>query len=100
MLVYSPGGSFAGFTWYGWSKSSLVSPKLYPALNAAMLLAFTRSLKRPSIHSIVGSVGREYSHDTTPNAKKFFDRSESRAFTPNGSVASRVSVVIGISTTR
>ncbi len=65
-----------------------------------MLLALTRSLKRLSIHSSVGSIGREYSHEIIPSAKKFFDRSESRDLTPSGSVASAVSDVIGTSITR
>ena len=34
-----------------------------------------------------------------PRAKKFFERSASRDFTPKGSVASRVSEVIGTSIT-
>ena len=35
-----------------------------------------------------------------PSAKKFFDRSASRFFTPSGTVALIVSDVIGTSTTR
>ena len=56
--------------------------------------------KRFSIHSSVGSVGRVYIHDTSPRAKKFFDRSASRGFTPSGAATSLVSDVIGTRITR
>ena len=36
-----------------------------------------------------------YIHDTSPRAKKFFDRSASRGFTPSGAATSLVSDVIG-----
>ena len=103
MLVYSPGGSLAGLTSYWWSNSSVVSPKLQPAWKAARLAVAHQLVARrsgSSIHSSVGSVGREYSHEIRPRAKKFFDRSASRGFTPSGTVASFVSDVIGTSTTR
>ena len=53
-----------------------------------------------SIHVSVGSVGREYMKLTRPSAKKFFDRSASRGFTPSGAAASLVSEVIGTLITR
>ena len=53
-----------------------------------------------SIQSSVGSVGREYMKLTSPRAKKFFDRSASRGFTPSGAAAALVSSVIGTSITR
>ena len=56
--------------------------------------------KRFSIHSSVGSVGRVYIHDTSPRAKKFFERSASRGLTPSGAAASLVSDVIGTRITR
>ena len=61
----------------------------------------TRSffLNRSSIHSSVASIGREYMKLTRPSAKKFFERSASRGFTPRGTVASLVSEVIGTCTT-
>ena len=83
------------------SNCSVVSPKLKPAVNAVALLSRTSSsLNLLSIQSSVGCVGREYSHDTRPSAKKFFERSASRGLTPSGSVAFCVSDVIGTSTTR
>jgi hypothetical protein len=51
------------------------------------------------IQSIVGCSGRVYIHEMSPRAKKFFDRSASRGFTPNGSQACRVIEVIGTSYT-
>ena len=47
----------------------------------------------------MGSTGRVYIHDTSPSAKKFFDRSASRGLTPNGVTAPLVSAVIGTSYT-
>ena len=64
------------------------------------MASFTRSLKRPSIQAMVGSIGREYSQLTMPSAKKFFERSASRGLTPSGSAAAWVRDVIGTSTTR
>ena len=52
---------------------------------------------RFSIHSSVGSIGRVYIHEISPRAKKFFERSASRGFTPSSLVASSVSDVIGTS---
>ena len=67
-----------------------------------MLASRTSGLgpKRRSIQSMVGSTGRVYIHETRPRAKKFFDRSASRGFTPSGAAASLVSWVIGTSKTR
>ena len=59
-----------------------------------------RLAKRALIHSISGSVGRSYIHEIRPSAKKFFERSASRGFTPSGLVASTVIEVIGTSYTR
>ena len=47
-----------------------------------------------------GSVGRVYIQQIRPSAKKFFERSASRGFTPSGLVASTVIEVIGTSYTR
>ena len=55
--------------------------------------------KRFATHSIVGSGGRLYIQLTSPRAKKFFERSASRAFVPLGLTASKVSDVIGTSYT-
>src|SRR4029079_3127535 len=90
MLVYSPAGSEAGRTSKRCPTASVVSPKLNPARNAARLAPATSSLelKREAIKSSVGAVGRLYIHDTSPRAKKFFDRSASRGFTPSETVAS------------
>src|ERR1017187_2884470 len=102
MLRYRPGSNRAGATSYAWSKSSAVSPKLYPALNAARLAARTvsRLAYFSSIHLTVGSVGRVYIQDRRPRAKKFLDRSASRGLTPRGLVASRVIDVMGTWMTR
>jgi hypothetical protein len=96
-----PGGSAAGLTSKGWSNSSAVSPKACPALKAARLASRTMglALKRCSIQAIVSATGRVYIQDTSPRAKKFFDRSASRGFTPSGSTAPRVRLVIGTSKT-
>ena len=95
-----PGGtSVAGSTRYCTSISSDVSPKFQPARNAARLASigpglFT-NLRR--IQSSVGSVGRSYSHDTTPSANRFFARPASRVETDSiASTARAVSDVIGI----
>ena len=53
------------------------------------------SAKRFSIHSIIGFVGRVYIQHSSPSAKKFFERSASRGFTPSSRVASTVIDVIG-----
>ena len=70
-------------------------------MNAARLAAATcgLALKRCSIQAIVSATGRVYIHDTRPRAKKFFDRSASRGFTPRGSTAPWVRLVIGTSNT-
>src|SRR5579875_4192796 len=98
-LVYVPGRRAAGFTSYADSKISAVSPKFQPALNASVLASRTISLlaKRLCSHSSVGSPGRPYIHDTSPKAKKFLERSASRALVPLGFTACMVSEVIGIS---
>ena len=102
MLRYLPGSSCAGWISYGCSNSSAVSPKCSPALNAARLASRTcgRDENRWSIHSIVGSTGRVYIHEMRPSAKKFFERSASRGFTPSSLHASSVMVVIGTWITR
>jgi hypothetical protein len=99
MFVYVPGWRVAGLTLYGWSNSSAVSPKEWPALNAAVLASATCGFlpNRSVIQRNVGSTGRVYIHDTRPSAKKFFERSASRGFTPSGVTASFVIDVIGIS---
>ena len=56
-----------------------------------------RFAKRFLIQSISGSVGRVYIQQISPSAKKFFERSASRGFTPSGLVASTVIEVIGTS---
>ena len=54
------------------------------------------SANLPSIHWIVGWVGRPYSHDTRPRANRFFERAASREVTPSmSSVARTVMLVIG-----
>jgi hypothetical protein len=45
--------------------------------------------------STVPSVGRPYSHDIRPSAKKFFERSASREVTP--SIPFSASIVIAVS---
>ena len=45
-------------------------------------------------------MGRVYMNDTRPRAKKFFERSASRGFTPCGAHASFVSEVMGTLMTR
>ena len=51
------------------------------------------------ISAIVVSVGRAYSHDISPSAKKFFERSASRLVTPLSLTASSVIDVSGIECT-
>jgi hypothetical protein len=49
-----------------------------------------------STQSMVGWVGRPYSHETSPSANRFFDRAASRDVTPSmSSVARTVMLVIG-----
>src|SRR5437764_14299371 len=78
-LRYVPGAAGAGFTSYVCANSSVVSPKLYPALNAARLACRMLGLpaKRRSIQARVTSVGRPYIHDSRPRANKFLARSAS-----------------------
>ena len=53
-----------------------------------------------SMKSSVVSIGRPYSHDISPSAKKFFARSASRGVTPSTAFsASTVIVVSGIECT-
>ncbi len=94
-----PGARAAGRTSKAWSNSSAVSPKAWPALNAATLAAATSGLdpKRLSIQSRVGWIGRVYIQDTNPRAKKFFERSASRGLTPRCSTEPRVRLVMGTS---
>ena len=79
------------------SNSSAVSPKAWPALNAAVLAAATWGLPAnfSVIQSRVGSIGRVYIHEITPRAKKFLDRSASRGFTSRSAQACLVRLVIG-----
>ena len=102
MLVYSPAGRRAGRTSNRCPTASVVSPKLNPARNDARLAAWTCSFlaKRVWIHSSVSSVGRVNIHETRPRAKKFFERSASRGFTPSGMQTSLVRLVIGTRSTR
>src|SRR3546814_18533809 len=78
-------------------RSSAVSPKAWPALKAATFASRTRGLAEnfSSIQRSVVSVGRVYIHETSPRAKKFFERSASLGFTPRCSTARWVSAVIG-----
>src|SRR3546814_6886743 len=72
-------------------RSSAVSPKAWPALKAATFASRTRGLAEnfSSIQRSVVSVGRVYIHETSPRAKKFFERSASLGFTPRCSTARR-----------
>src|SRR5262245_20147448 len=99
MLVHGPAARTPGRTSHGWSNSSAVSPKAWPALNAAVLASATsgRATKRRVIHSSVGSTGRVYIHEMRPRAKKFLDRSASRGLTPSGVTAPFVREVMGTS---
>ncbi len=81
------------------SISSVVSPNAQPARNAARFASSTalRPAKRFSIQPSVTEVGRSYSHDTSPSAKRFLARSASRAETSAiPSTARWLSVFIGI----
>ena len=71
-------------------------------MNAARLASRTVGFepKRSLIHSTMGSIGRVYIHDRRPSAKKFFERSASRGFTPRSFVDSSVIDVIGTWTIR
>ena len=70
----------AGLTRYWTSSSSVVSPNDQPALNAARFACSTAGLRANfcSIHRSVTSVGRPYSHDSTPSANRFLARPASR----------------------
>ena len=83
----------------GWSNNSAVSPNACPALKATRLASATSGnlANFSAIQVSVGSDGRVYIQLTRPRAKKFFERSASRGFTPSGATASLVSVVIGTS---
>ena len=48
---------------------------------------------------MVGSTGRVYIQEMSPSAKKFFERSASRGFTPRSLHDSSVRLVIGTCTT-
>jgi hypothetical protein len=99
-LRYVPGGtSVAGSTLYWTSISSDVSPKFHPARNAARFASSEpgRLANFPRSQRSVGSVGRSYSHETTPSANRFLARPASRVETCSiASVARAVSEVIGI----
>ena len=58
-------------------------------------ITVSRPANLPSIQSEVGLVGREYSHDTSPSAKKFLERSASRGLTPRSWQARLVRSVMG-----
>ena len=79
----------------------MVSPKLYPALKAAVLAAMTAAslAKAIPIHSRVGSIGRLNIQVIRPRAKKFLERSTPRPPTPESLTASRVISSIGTSMT-
>ena len=82
---------------YEWANSSVVSPKLYPALNAATFASKISCLPpnfRSSQSSVV-SVGRPNIHETSPSANMFFARSASFFPMPTPSVARTVIEVIG-----
>ena len=102
MLVYVPDGRGAALIATLWSPNSAVSPKACPALKAALFAETTKSFPAnfSSIHSKVGSTGRLYIHETSPKAKKFFERSASLGFTPRSLQASFVKLVIGTLITR
>src|SRR5690606_39377495 len=72
-LRYRPRGSEAGATSYRTAKSSVVSPKFQPALNAAMLAAASsgREANFFSRNARVDSDGREKSQGRNPTATRF-----------------------------
>ena len=81
----------------------MVSPNDQPALNAARFACATAGLPANfcSIQRLVTSVGRPYSHDSTPSANRFLARLASRVEAPSTpSTARTVSEVIGIRCTR
>src|SRR5262245_55795662 len=94
---YVPGATGAGLTSYVWAKTSVVSPKLYPARKAARFPALISSdlATFASIHFSVTSVGRPYIQETSPRAKKFFARSASFLVMLMPSVARSVIDVMG-----
>ena len=75
----------------------MVSPKLYPALNAARFASLISGFFANfcSIHRTVTSVGLPYIHDTSPSANMFFERSASFFVTSRPSVARTVMEVMG-----
>jgi hypothetical protein len=79
MLRYVPGRIFAGFTSYRTPKSSVVSPKFQPALNAVMFAATSsgRAANLRSRNVSVEAYGREYIQESSPSANMFFARSAS-----------------------
>jgi hypothetical protein len=78
-LRYVPGAILAGLTSYRTAKSSVVSPKFQPALNAAMLALASvgRAANLRDRNSSVDSYGREYNHESRPRANMFLARSAS-----------------------
>ena len=97
MLRYVPDSAGAAFTRYECANSSVVSPKLYPALNAATFASkiscFPPNLRSSQLSVVSG--GRPYIHDRSPSANMFFARSDSFFPIPMSSVARTVIEVIG-----
>ena len=92
-----PGSAGAFLTSYVWANSSVVSPKLKPALKAARFASRMGGFAANFfwIHLTVTSVGREYIHDTSPSANMFLARSASFFEMSRPSVARRVIEVMG-----
>ncbi len=80
---------------------SVVSPNAQPARSAFTFASAISGRFAPNFvsrKSTVGSIERPYSHDISPSANMFFERSASRGVTPATSFsAPTVSVVSGIS---
>ncbi len=71
---------------------------MWPARKAARFASITGGAEANfcSIQRVVTSTGRLYIHETSPSAKKFFERAASRAVIPSmPSVARTVIEVIG-----
>ena len=102
MLRYWPGAQLRRLDLVGWSKQLGGLAEVQPGLERGEVgvAHLGRDENFCSIHSIVGSTGRVYIHEMRPRAKKFFERSASRGFTPSSLHASSVIVVIGTWITR
>ena len=96
-----PGAEGAALTTTWCANSSVVSPKAWPALNAATFASRISGLDPNFCSSqvIVGSVGRPYIQDTSPRANMFLARSASFFEIPRSSTARTVIEVIGTFTT-